>query len=115
MILGKNIFLSFLLNYYSCSLDSRLLDEVVYEKDSMKAYAQSQVFKYADSNQLYFTCQIRLCQLKMDMCDKITVSHLFYCHLIIMSFSLQNVQETKQKVHPRKIVLMSMMKMTKSC
>ncbi|KAK5965381.1 ZP domain-containing protein, partial [Trichostrongylus colubriformis] len=30
------------------------------------------VFKYADSNQLYFTCQIRLCQRQMGMCQDIT-------------------------------------------
>jgi hypothetical protein len=35
---------------------------------------QSQAFKYADSNQLFFTCQIRLCQKQMNMCDGVTVS-----------------------------------------
>lgn len=39
----------------------------------MRAYAQSEAFKYADSNQIYFTCQIRLCQKQIDMCEGITV------------------------------------------
>jgi hypothetical protein len=43
-----------------CSLDLGLLSEIVYtEDDTMRAHAKSQVFKYADSNQLFFTCQIR--------------------------------------------------------
>ncbi|CAD5206606.1 unnamed protein product [Bursaphelenchus okinawaensis] len=55
-----------------CSSDSLLLEEVRYDSNKMRAHAQSQVFKYADSNQIFFTCQIRLCQLQMDMCNKIT-------------------------------------------
>ncbi len=42
----------------------------------MRAHAQSQVFKYADSNQLYFTCQIRLCQKQMGNCQGVTVSSI---------------------------------------
>uniref|UniRef100_A0A183CPG3 ZP domain-containing protein n=1 Tax=Globodera pallida TaxID=36090 RepID=A0A183CPG3_GLOPA len=56
-----------------CSLDHSLLSEVTYDKDgTMRAHAKSQVFKYADSNQLFFTCQIRMCQKQMDMCHGIT-------------------------------------------
>lgn len=43
----------------SCSLDLGLLSEIAYEDGKMRAHAKSQVFKYADSNQLFFTCQIR--------------------------------------------------------
>ncbi|CAK5084239.1 unnamed protein product [Meloidogyne enterolobii] len=43
-----------------CSLDLGLIDEIIYAEDGrMRAYAKSHVFKYADSNQLFFTCQIR--------------------------------------------------------
>ncbi|KAI6202752.1 ZP domain-containing protein [Aphelenchoides besseyi] len=55
-----------------CTSDSSLLDDIVYDKDLMRAHAMSQAFKYADSNQLYFTCQIRLCQKQMGMCDGVT-------------------------------------------
>uniref|UniRef100_A0A914QBD2 ZP domain-containing protein n=1 Tax=Panagrolaimus davidi TaxID=227884 RepID=A0A914QBD2_9BILA len=55
-----------------CTADSFLLSDIEYEKDLMRAYATSQVFKYADSNQLFFTCQIRLCQKQMGMCDDVT-------------------------------------------
>ncbi|EFO15418.2 cuticlin 1 [Loa loa] len=55
-----------------CSLDNFLLNELVYDSTLMKAYAQSQVFKYADSNRLFFTCQIQLCQKTMGYCDGIT-------------------------------------------
>ncbi|CAG9529994.1 unnamed protein product [Cercopithifilaria johnstoni] len=56
-----------------CSLDNFLLSELVYDTSSlMKAHAQSQVFKYADSNRLFFTCQIQLCQKTMGYCDGIT-------------------------------------------
>ncbi|KAF7639012.1 ZP domain-containing protein [Meloidogyne graminicola] len=56
-----------------CSLDLGLIDEIIYADDGkMRAYAKSHVFKYADSNQLFFTCQIRMCQKQMDMCQGIT-------------------------------------------
>ncbi|KAI6207484.1 ZP domain-containing protein [Aphelenchoides besseyi] len=55
-----------------CTSDSSLLDDIVYDKNLMRAHAMSQAFKYADSNQLYFTCQIRLCQKQMGMCDGVT-------------------------------------------
>ncbi|WKX92703.1 hypothetical protein Q1695_010606 [Nippostrongylus brasiliensis] len=55
-----------------CSTDKFLLSELVYEDSLMRAHAASQVFKYADSNQLYFTCQIRLCQRHMGMCQDVT-------------------------------------------
>uniref|UniRef100_A0A914V3S2 ZP domain-containing protein n=1 Tax=Plectus sambesii TaxID=2011161 RepID=A0A914V3S2_9BILA len=55
-----------------CSTDTFLLTELTYDIDLMKAHAQSQVFKYADTNQLYFTCQIRLCQKQMGLCQGVT-------------------------------------------
>uniref|UniRef100_A0A0K0F480 ZP domain-containing protein n=1 Tax=Strongyloides venezuelensis TaxID=75913 RepID=A0A0K0F480_STRVS len=55
-----------------CTNDKFLLSEVTYTNNLMKAYATSAVFKYADSNQLYFTCQIRLCQKQMGLCEGIT-------------------------------------------
>ncbi|VDM96130.1 unnamed protein product [Thelazia callipaeda] len=55
-----------------CSLDDLLLGELVYDSSLMRAHAQSQVFKYADSNQLFFTCQIRLCQKIMGYCEEMT-------------------------------------------
>ncbi|PAV67696.1 hypothetical protein WR25_04215 [Diploscapter pachys] len=55
-----------------CSMDSFLLDDLIYDESLMRAHASSQVFKYADSNQLFFTCQIRLCQKQMGMCQDVT-------------------------------------------
>jgi hypothetical protein len=60
-------------HFSRCSTDTFLLTELTYDIDLMKAHAQSQVFKYADSNQLYFTCQIRLCQKQMGLCQGVTV------------------------------------------
>ncbi|KAL3997464.1 Zona pellucida-like domain family protein [Acanthocheilonema viteae] len=60
------------LDFNGCSLDNFLLSELVYDSSLMKAHAQSQVFKYADSNRLFFTCQIQLCQKTMGYCDGIT-------------------------------------------
>ena len=56
-----------------CTSDTYLLTDIKYDDSLMRAHAVSQVFKYADSNQLFFTCQIRLCQKQMGMCDEITV------------------------------------------
>ncbi|KHN70685.1 Cuticlin-1 [Toxocara canis] len=55
-----------------CSTDSFLLDELTYDDSTMSAHARSHVFKYADSNQLYFTCQIELCHKDMGLCSGIT-------------------------------------------
>uniref|UniRef100_A0A0M3HNV1 ZP domain-containing protein n=1 Tax=Ascaris lumbricoides TaxID=6252 RepID=A0A0M3HNV1_ASCLU len=55
-----------------CSTDSFLLSELTYDATTMRAQAQSHVFKYADSNQLYFTCQIELCHKNMGLCAGIT-------------------------------------------
>ncbi|KAJ1348957.1 hypothetical protein KIN20_004365 [Parelaphostrongylus tenuis] len=60
------------IDYDGCSTDDFLLNELMYDQNLMKAHALSQVFKYADSNQLYFTCQIRLCQRQMGMCQDVT-------------------------------------------
>ncbi|VDK80944.1 unnamed protein product [Litomosoides sigmodontis] len=60
------------LDFEGCSLDNFLLSELVYDSSLMRAHAQSQVFKYADSNRLFFTCQIQLCQKTMGYCDGIT-------------------------------------------
>uniref|UniRef100_A0AC35UB67 ZP domain-containing protein n=1 Tax=Rhabditophanes sp. KR3021 TaxID=114890 RepID=A0AC35UB67_9BILA len=59
-------------DFDGCSTDNFLLSEVTYDSSLMRAYATSTVFKYADSNQLYFTCQIRLCQKQLNMCDGVT-------------------------------------------
>ncbi|KJH51192.1 zona pellucida-like domain protein [Dictyocaulus viviparus] len=59
-------------DYDGCSTDSLLLNELIYDQNLMRAHATSQVFKYADSNQLYFTCQIQLCQRQMGMCQDVT-------------------------------------------
>ncbi|KAI1731501.1 zona pellucida-like domain-containing protein [Ditylenchus destructor] len=61
-----------IVDYDGCSTDLSLLSQITYDENSMRAYAQSQAFKFADSNQIYFTCQIRMCQKKMDMCAGIT-------------------------------------------
>ncbi|CAD6197251.1 unnamed protein product [Caenorhabditis auriculariae] len=59
-------------DFDGCSTDPFLLSELIYDSTLMRAHASSQVFKYADSNQLYFTCQIRLCQKQMGMCQDVT-------------------------------------------
>lgn len=58
---------------FRCTTDPFLLSQLTYDNNLMRAHATSQVFKYADSNQLYFTCQIRLCQKQMGLCADITV------------------------------------------
>uniref|UniRef100_A0A0N4V337 ZP domain-containing protein n=1 Tax=Enterobius vermicularis TaxID=51028 RepID=A0A0N4V337_ENTVE len=62
---------------FRCSTDPALLSELQYDRSLMSAFAQSQAFKYADSNQLFFTCQIRLCQKAMGLCKDITVNELY--------------------------------------
>ncbi|GMT27511.1 hypothetical protein PFISCL1PPCAC_18808 [Pristionchus fissidentatus] len=57
---------------FRCTTDPFLLSPLTYDDNLMRAHATSQVFKYADSNQLYFTCQIRLCQKQMGLCVDIT-------------------------------------------
>ncbi|CAA95850.3 ZP domain-containing protein [Caenorhabditis elegans] len=59
-------------DFDGCATDPFLLSELSYDASLMRAHASSQVFKYADSNQLYFTCQIRLCQKQMGMCQEVT-------------------------------------------
>uniref|UniRef100_A0A914RPD7 ZP domain-containing protein n=1 Tax=Parascaris equorum TaxID=6256 RepID=A0A914RPD7_PAREQ len=59
-------------SYYLCSTDNFLLSELTYDATTMRAHAQSYVFKYADSNQLSFTCQIELCHKNMGLCAGIT-------------------------------------------
>lgn len=66
-----------------CSTDSFLLSELTYDATTMRAQAQSHVFKYADSNQLYFTCQIELCHKNMGLCAGITVHALIIFVLLL--------------------------------
>uniref|UniRef100_A0A915BRF3 ZP domain-containing protein n=1 Tax=Parascaris univalens TaxID=6257 RepID=A0A915BRF3_PARUN len=60
------------IDFDGCSTDNFLLSELTYDATTMRAHAQSYVFKYADSNQLSFTCQIELCHKNMGLCAGIT-------------------------------------------
>jgi hypothetical protein len=37
-----------------CTNDPSLLDTVIYQENLMRAHAQSQAFKFADTNQVHF-------------------------------------------------------------
>ncbi|ETN84424.1 hypothetical protein NECAME_01650 [Necator americanus] len=55
-----------------CSTDSYLLPQIGYEPNSLSAFTNAQVFKYADKVQLYFTCTVQLCYKHDGGCEGVT-------------------------------------------
>lgn len=69
--------------YCRCSLDPYILDHLVYTDSLLVAYKESQVFKFADENLIYFSCQIRMCLKTMDSCRGTTVCENLYYYILI--------------------------------
>ncbi|KAE9547729.1 hypothetical protein FO519_009056 [Halicephalobus sp. NKZ332] len=55
-----------------CPVDPILITGIRYSEDMQRAYAESQVFKFADRPGVWFFCQIQMCMKKEGMCDGIT-------------------------------------------
>ncbi|CAD5207262.1 unnamed protein product [Bursaphelenchus okinawaensis] len=55
-----------------CPVDPLLITGIRYSADLQRAYAESQVFKYADKPGLWFFCQISMCMKKDGLCDEKT-------------------------------------------
>ncbi|CAI2306073.1 unnamed protein product [Caenorhabditis sp. 36 PRJEB53466] len=55
-----------------CPVDPILITGIRYSTDLQRAYAESQVFKYADKPGVWFFCQVRMCMKKQGMCEGIT-------------------------------------------
>ncbi|CAD5211475.1 unnamed protein product [Bursaphelenchus xylophilus] len=55
-----------------CPVDPILITGIRYSADLQRAYAESQVFKFADKPALWFFCQIRMCMKKDGRCDGVT-------------------------------------------
>ncbi|KAK0425817.1 hypothetical protein QR680_009405 [Steinernema hermaphroditum] len=55
-----------------CPVDPIVITGIRYSPDLQRAYAESQVFKFADKPGVWFFCQIQMCMKKAGMCDGIT-------------------------------------------
>ncbi|KHN87557.1 Cuticlin-1 [Toxocara canis] len=55
-----------------CSVDAILITGIRYSPDLQRAYAESQVFKFADRPGVWFFCQIQMCMKKAGMCNGVT-------------------------------------------
>ncbi|VDK50006.1 unnamed protein product [Anisakis simplex] len=55
-----------------CAVDPILITGIRYSADLQRAYAESQVFKFADRPGVWFFCQIQMCMKKAGMCDGVT-------------------------------------------
>ncbi len=66
-------------------MDPILITGIRYSPDTQRAYAESQVFKFADKPGVWFFCQIQMCMKKAGMCDGITVGPPLSCTSILYS------------------------------
>ncbi|MFH4981398.1 hypothetical protein AB6A40_008107 [Gnathostoma spinigerum] len=55
-----------------CVVDPILINGIHYTPDLQRAYAESQVFKFADKPGVWFFCQIQMCMKKEGMCKGVT-------------------------------------------
>ncbi|TKR94108.1 hypothetical protein L596_008439 [Steinernema carpocapsae] len=55
-----------------CPVDPIVITGIRYSSDLQRAYAESQVFKFADKPGVWFFCQIQMCMKKAGMCEGIT-------------------------------------------
>lgn len=60
-----------------CPTNPILITGIRYSQDLQRAYAESQVFKFADRPGVWFFCQIQMCMKKEGMCEGITVKFFF--------------------------------------
>uniref|UniRef100_A0A7E4VGA8 ZP domain-containing protein n=1 Tax=Panagrellus redivivus TaxID=6233 RepID=A0A7E4VGA8_PANRE len=55
-----------------CPIEQLVITGIRYSDDLQRAYAESQVFKFADRPGIWFFCQIQMCMKGHGMCDGIT-------------------------------------------
>lgn len=58
-----------LLDEHGCAIDPLILPDLTYNKNNNLAYAQVNVFKYADKISTYFQCAVSTCMNTEGMCD----------------------------------------------
>ncbi|CAB3410891.1 unnamed protein product [Caenorhabditis bovis] len=58
-----------LLDEHGCSIDPLILPDLTYNKENNIAYAQVNVFKFADKISTYFQCAVSTCMNSEGMCD----------------------------------------------
>ncbi|EFP03293.1 CRE-CUTL-10 protein [Caenorhabditis remanei] len=58
-----------LLDEHGCAIDPLILPDLTYNKDNNVAYAQVNVFKFADKISTYFQCAVSTCMNTEGMCD----------------------------------------------
>lgn len=78
---------------HGCPIDPILITGIRYSSDLQRAYAESQVFKFADRPGVWFFCQIQMCMKKDGMCDGITV-----CIINVDKDILKSVDKTRTKI-----------------
>ncbi|EGT31838.1 CBN-CUTL-10 protein [Caenorhabditis brenneri] len=58
-----------LLDEHGCAIDPLILPDLTYNKENNVAYAQVNVFKFADKISTYFQCAVSTCMNTEGMCD----------------------------------------------
>ena len=74
-------------------MDPILITGIRYSPDLQRAYAESQVFKFADRPGVWFFCQIQMCMKKAGMCEAVTVSLLA---IMFIFFQTTNILISQQ-------------------
>ncbi|VDO76342.1 unnamed protein product [Heligmosomoides polygyrus] len=59
---------------HGCAIDPIIVPDLVYNKENNLAFAQVNVFKFADKVTTYFQCAVSTCMIAEGMCDGKTVS-----------------------------------------
>ncbi|CAI2297863.1 unnamed protein product [Caenorhabditis sp. 36 PRJEB53466] len=58
-----------LLDEHGCAIDPLILPDLTYNKENNQAFAQVNVFKFADKISTYFQCAVSTCMNSEGMCD----------------------------------------------
>lgn len=60
---------------YSCSTDPAIISDLTYNTQNNMAFAEVNVFKFADKVTTYFQCAVSTCMISEGMCKGKTVNH----------------------------------------
>ncbi|VDM78501.1 unnamed protein product, partial [Strongylus vulgaris] len=66
------------LDEHGCAIDPVIVPDLTYNKENNLAFAQVNVFKFADKITTYFQCAVSTCMISEGMCDGKTVNFEIY-------------------------------------
>lgn len=73
-------------NFFSCTIDSIIVNDLTYNDQANLAYSEVNVFKFADKITTYFQCAVSTCMISEGMCKGKTVGFFIFKKYLLYAF-----------------------------